>query len=65
MLTADADLLVTIHRRHRRKKMMMDQNFEIRILIFENFLKFSKRRRAVHPSAADLDDYGRDQTRSE
>jgi len=26
---------------------MMDQNFEIRILIFENFFKFSKRRRAV------------------
>ena len=26
---------------------MMDQNFEIRIVIFENYLKFSKRRRAV------------------
>ena len=25
----------------------MDQNFEIRIVIFENYLKFSKRRRAV------------------
>jgi len=25
----------------------MDQYFEIRIVIFENFLKFSKRRRAV------------------
>ena len=25
----------------------MDQNFEIRIVIFENFLKFSKRRHAV------------------
>ena len=25
----------------------MDQNFEIRIVIFENFLKFSKRRCAV------------------
>jgi len=35
-----------IHRRHRRKK-MMNQNFEIRIVIFENFLQFSKRRRAV------------------
>ena len=26
---------------------MMDQNFEIRIVIFDNFLKFSKRRRVV------------------
>ena len=26
---------------------MMDQNFEIRTVIFENFFKFSKRRRAV------------------
>jgi len=26
---------------------MMDQNFEIQIVIFENFLKFSKRHRAV------------------
>jgi len=39
---------------------MMDQNLEIRILSFlKNFLKFSKRRRA------DLDHYGRGQTRSE
>jgi len=36
-------IFFTIHRRHRRKK-MMDQNFEIRIVISENFfLKFSKR----------------------
>jgi len=39
---------------------MMDQNVEIRIVIFENFLKFSKRRRA-----ADVDHYGRCQTRLE
>jgi len=26
---------------------MMDQNFDIQIVIFENFLKFSKRRHAV------------------
>ena len=26
---------------------MMDQNFEIRIVIFQNILKFSKRRRTV------------------
>jgi len=38
----------TIHRRHRRKK-MMDQNFEIQILWFLRFFfKFSKRCRAVH-----------------
>jgi len=36
----------TILRRHRHKK-MMDQNFQIRILRFLTFLKFSKRRRAV------------------
>ena len=37
----------TIHRRHRRKK-MMDQNFEIRLLwVLRIFRKFSKRRRAV------------------
>jgi len=35
--------LVTIHRRHRRNK-MMDQNFEIRILWF---LRIFERRRAV------------------
>jgi len=44
---------------------MMDQNFEIRILWFLRiFLKFLKRHRTV-PSAADLDHYGRGQTRSE
>ena len=36
----------TIHRRHRRKK-MMDQNFEIRILWFLRIYKFSKRRGAI------------------
>ena len=37
----------TIHRRHRRKK-MMDQNFEIWIQwFFKNFWKFSQRRHAV------------------
>jgi len=43
---------------------MMDQNFEIRILwflsIFEIFKKASR-----SSSAADLDHYGRGQTRSE
>ena len=52
----------TIHRRQTQK--MMDQNFEIRILwslrIFWNFEKASR-----GPSAADLDHYGRCQTRSE
>jgi len=43
---------------------MMDQNFEIRILrflrIFEIFKKASR-----GPSAADVDHYGRGQTRSQ
>jgi len=42
---------------------MMDQNFEIRIVTFENFLNFQKGARG--PSAADLDHYGRGQSRSE
>jgi len=42
---------------------MMDQNFEIGIVMFENFLKFSKRRRAV--PVADLVHYGRGQARLE
>jgi len=55
-------IFFTIHRRQTQK--MMDQNFEIRILwflrIFWNFEKASR-----GPSAADLDHYGRCQTRSE
>ena len=43
---------------------MMDQNFEIRIVIFENFFEiFKKALRG--PSAIDLYHYGRGQTRSE
>ena len=53
----------TIHRRHRRKK-MMNQNFEIRIVIFEIFFAIFKKA-SRGPSAADLDHYGRGQTRSE
>ena len=43
---------------------MMDQNFEIRTLLFLRFFEIFKK--ASHgPSAADLDHYGRGQTRSE
>jgi len=42
VLLESSQIFFTIHRSHRRKK-MMDQNSAI----FENFLKFSKRRRAV------------------
>ena len=43
---------------------MMDQNFEIRILWFLRIFEiFKKALRG--PSAADLDHYGRGQTRSE
>ena len=53
----------TIHRRHRRKK-MMDQNFEIRILWFLRIFWNSQKASRGH-SAADLDHYDRGQTRSE
>jgi len=43
---------------------MMDQNFEIRIVIFEIFFEIFKKA-SRGPSAADLDHYGRSQTRSE
>jgi len=43
---------------------MMDQNFEIRILWFEIFFKIFKKA-SCGPSAADLDHYGRGQTRSQ
>ena len=43
---------------------MMDQNFEILILWLWEFIEIFKK--ASHgPSAADLDHYGRSQTRSE
>ena len=43
---------------------MMDQNSEIEFCDFLDFFKFSKK--ASHgPSAADLDHYGRGQTRSQ
>jgi len=47
-----------------RCKKMMDQNSEIEFCDFLDFFKFSKK--ASHgPSAADLDHYGRGQTRSQ
>jgi len=42
---------------------MMDQNFEIRIVIFENFFEIFKKA-SPDPSVADLDHHGRGQTRS-
>ena len=41
---------------------MMDQNFEIRIVIFEIFVKIFKKA-SRGPSAADLDRYGRGQAK--
>jgi len=43
---------------------MMDQDFEIRILWFLNFFEIFKKA-SRGPSAAELDHYGRGQTRSE
>jgi len=43
---------------------MVDHNFEIRILIFEIFFEIFKMA-SRGPSAADLDHYGRGQTRSQ
>jgi len=42
----------------------MERNFEIRIVIFEIFFEIFKNA-SRGPSAADLDHYGRDQTRSQ
>jgi len=43
---------------------MMDQNFEIRIVIFDNFFEIFKKASRGH-SAAYVDHYGHGQTRSE
>ena len=57
-------IFFTIHRRHRRKKRWTRiWKFEIsNSVIFENFFKFSQKA-SRGPSAADLDHYGRGQTR--
>ena len=62
VLVESSQIFFTIHRRHRRKK-MMDQNFEIQILRFLRFFNYQKG--VAQPSAADLDHYGRGQTRSQ
>ena len=62
----EASLNFFYNTQETKTQKMMDQNVEIRIVIFGNFLKFSKRRRTTHgPSAADLDHYGRGKTRSQ
>jgi len=49
-----------------RRKKMMDQNFEIRILWYLRIFWFEIFKKASRgPSAADVDHYGRGQTRSQ